>query len=80
VSFSIPTSYTYKGETKTIQEWADHWGVSKETMRNRFRKGMPEDEIMSPRFGRGGRVRGQVAKNEPIIPKIDNPLRHAKWI
>jgi hypothetical protein len=80
MSFTVPETYTHNGMTKDIQGWADYWGVSKETMRNRFKRGMSREQKMSKRYGKGGRARGQVAKNEPIIPKIDNPLRHAKWI
>lgn len=40
---------TYGGETHTAKEWADILGIPAERIRNRLRRGLPVEKVLSPR-------------------------------
>ncbi|MFD0587796.1 hypothetical protein ACFQZE_07260 [Paenibacillus sp. GCM10027627] len=39
---------TINGETKTVSEWSRISGISRPQIKNRFKSGVPEDEILKP--------------------------------
>lgn len=41
-----PLTLTYKGETKTLQGWANTLNVSADMLRSRIRLGWPVDEVL----------------------------------
>jgi len=41
-------SFTYKGQTKTIAEWADELGIERKTLRTRLSRGLPLDRAFTP--------------------------------
>lgn len=46
---------TIGSETKTVQQWAEEAGISRNTILYRLRHGMaPEDAVLAPRYNRSG--------------------------
>lgn len=80
MKLSKATITSSEGVTKTYEEWASHYGVSAETIRNRVLRGWPIDEVLSKRHGRGGKKLGQANPDKPIAPVFDCKERHARWV
>jgi len=40
--------YTYQGETKTLVEWAEHFGMKNSQLRTRWYKGIRGEELFAP--------------------------------
>lgn len=62
---------TIRGKTKTIKEWADHFGVNYSTAYSRYRRGYPIKEVFKQEHSeiKGGRPKGKkVSVTECCFP------------
>ena len=55
------TTITYKGETLSIQQWADKLGLSRNTIVNRMMRGYPLEQVLSPYPIRRGGISEETA-------------------
>lgn len=51
---------TYRGETRTLAEWARHSGITQPTLKKRLNSGLPLDEVFDPK----PRPRGMYARTK----------------
>ena len=71
----------WQGQSKSVTQWAELFGVSKTTLINRISKGWPPEKIMQGRVARTGPA-GECKPRyrDYQRPEGDSPMRHARWI
>jgi len=69
---------TYKGETKTISEWAAETGIHRNTLDERIAKGWPLERVFNPekQVNLSGLALGLPTRNGEYTPKARRKVSH----